>query len=79
MIPRGKCRRSLLPVSFVARGRSTEKRRDSVVADNKEIVCETQDTVEISSHARGGSGVCAGVESTATSPYSPSMFIIARA
>ena len=47
----------LLPVSFVARGRSTEKRRDSVVADTKEIVCETRDTVEISSHARGGSGL----------------------
>jgi hypothetical protein len=79
MIPRGECRSSLLPVSFVARGRSTEKRRDSVVADTKDRVCETRDTVEISSYARGGSGVCTGVESTATSPYSPSMLIIARA
>ena len=73
MIPRGECRSSGF---FCCSG---QKRRDGVVADTKDKVCETRDTVEISSHARGGSGVCAGVESTATSPYSPSMLSIARA
>ena len=35
------------------------------------VVCKTWDTVEISGYARGRSGVCSDVESTATSPFSP--------
>jgi hypothetical protein len=50
---------------------------ESVVAATKEMVCETQDSVEISGYARSRSGVCAGVL-LCTSPYSPSMLTIAR-
>ena len=78
MIPRGECR-SRFAAGFVCCSGQINGEKTSVVADIKDRVCETRDTVEISGYARGGSGVCAGVESTATSPYSPSMLIIARA
>ena len=46
-----------------------------VVADTKDVVCETWDTVKIFGYVRGGPGVCSGVESSATCPYSPSRLI----
>ena len=42
------CKSSLLEVSVVAQNRSREKIQESVVADTKDVVCETRDTVEIS-------------------------------
>ena len=51
--PSGKCGSSLRPVSVVARGRSREKRGECVIADAKDRVCETRNTMEISMQEAG--------------------------